>query len=231
MANRKDPLYKEYLKTLRERNEIWKIERNQNWIELDKPYINGYYMVSDIRDDIKNREDAWVFYKCIELVGGRIWHRDKTFKRKLGKGKYEYIRPELGIISEETYTNIHPAVKKHFSEISEFHKRWNPYRKQYACRVPSYYFVDKIKPRWITHYKEHDELIAQMEAEANDKLYGKFWKWYRHRPSGVKPYAQVHNRSDRRHSKQTIKRNIMSDDCEQYEYRYNPRNSAKWECW
>ena len=119
MANTKDPLYKEYLKTLRERNEIWEIERNQNWIELEKPYINGYYMVSDLRFDIKNREDVWVFYKCIELVGGRVWCRDKTFKRKLGKGKYEYIRPDFGIISEQTYTNLHPAVKKHFSEISE----------------------------------------------------------------------------------------------------------------
>jgi len=231
MANRKDPLYKEYLKTLRERNEIWEIERNQNWIELEKPYINGYYMVSDLRFDIKNREDVWVFYKCIELVGGRVWCRDKTFKRKLGKGKYEYIRPDFGIISEQTYTNLHPAVKKHFSEISEFHKRWNPYRKQYACRVPSYYFVDKVKPRWITHYKEHDELIKQMQGECYDKLHNKFYKWYWYGPRGVKPYAKVHNRSDRRHSKQTVKRNIHSDDFDNYEYRYKHRNSARYECW
>jgi len=182
-------------------------------------------MVSDLRNDIKNREDAWVFYKCIELVGGLVWWKDKTFKRKLGKGKYEYIRPEVGIISEETYNSLHPAVKKQFSEISEFHKRWNPYRKQYGCRVPSYYFIDKIKPRWITHYREHDELIKQMEAEAYDKIennFAKFNSMYTYKSD--KPYSQARN-------KMTLKRNLMANDIETYEYRFNHKHSALWDCW
>ena len=232
MANRKDPLYKEYLKTLRERNEIWAIERNQNWIELEKPYISGYYMVSDLRFDIKNREDAWVFYKCLELVGERVWCRDKTFKRKLGKGKYEYFRPGFGTISEDTYDNLHPAVKKYFKEISIWDKRWNPFRKLYECSVPSYYFVDKIKPRWITHYKEHDELIKQMEAEACDKIennFAKFNSMYTYKSD--KPYSKARNRADRSFNKMTLKRNLKADDIETYEYRHNHRHSALWDCW
>jgi hypothetical protein len=234
--NSKHPLYKEKIRLQNESAELWKIQRNQNWIELEKPYISGYYMVSDLRDDIKNRDDAWVFYECIRLVGGQVWYKDKTFKRKLGKGKYEYIRPEIGIISEDTYESLHPAVKKHFSAISEFHKRWNPYRKQYACRVPSYYFVDKVKPRWITHYKEHDCLIAQQEAEVDDALNsGKMIPvnaWYADRP-GLSSYARDKNRADRRASKQTLHRNIVSggEDMDKYEYRYNHKHSALWEYW
>jgi len=232
MANTKDPLYKEYLKTLRERDKIWEIGRNQNWIELEKPYISGYYMVSDLRYDIKNRDDAWIFYKCLELIGERVWWRDKTFKRKLGKGKYEYIRPGIGIISEDVYKSIEPAVRKQFYEISEFHKRWNPHRKQYTCNLPNYYFVDKIKPRWITKYKEHDELIAQMEAEVTDKLYGKFNKFHNmYTCKSDKPYAQARNRRDRSFNKMTLKRNLKADDIDTYEYRHNHRHSALWDAW
>ncbi len=234
--NSKHPLFKERIRLQKESAKLREIQRNQNWIELEKPYISGYYMVSDLRDDIKNREDAWVFYECIKLVGERVWCRDKTFKIKLSKGRYEYIRPEFGIISEETYDSIHPAVRKHFSEISEFHRRWNPYRKQYACRVPSYYFVDKVKPRWITHYKEHDELIAQMEAEIYDALGSNKMRpvntWYADR-SGLSSYANEKNRSDRAKNKQALHRNLQNGGkyMDKYEYRYNHKHSALWEYW
>jgi hypothetical protein len=234
--NTKHPLYKEKIRLQNESAKLYKIQRNQNWIELERPYINGYYMFSDLREDIKNRDDAWVFYECIRLVGGQVWHSDKTFKRKLSKGKYEYIRPDIGVISEDTYERLLPAVKKHFSVISEFHKRWNPHRKKYACRVPSYYFVDKIKPRWITHYKEHDCLIAQQEAEVEDVLRsGKMRPvdgWYADRP-GYSSYTKARNRSDRKNSKETLRRNIASggDDMDNYEYRYNHKHSARWDYW
>jgi hypothetical protein len=231
MANSKDPSYKDYLNVLEEYYEFWAIKRNANWIELDKPYISGYYMYFDLRFDIKNRDDAWVFYECLEVVGNYVWHSNKTFKRKLSKGRYEYIRPGFGAISEDIYRNLKPAVKKYFRVAFPWSKVWNPFRPMYECTVPSYFFVEKIKPRWITHYKEHDELVEQMQAECHDKLYNKYWKWYRHGPHGVKPYAQFHNRSDRRHSKQTIKRNMQAGDFDKYEYRYQHRNSARWECW
>ncbi len=232
--NSKHPLYKEKLRVQDEMSELEAIHYNQDWIELDVPYKSGYYKTFDLRDDIKNRQDAWVFYECIRLVGGRTWWKNKSFKRKLRKGKYEYIYPELGLVSEKIYDGLHPAVKKYFSEISWFHKRWNPFRKQFACRVPSYYFVEKIEPRWITHYKETDSKIVKQIDEKRDCLrHPKFWAvngWYSGAP---KDYCKSYNRSDRRNSKQTVKKNIMNggDDFDKYEYRYAHKHSAAWDYW
>lgn len=233
--NTKHPLHKEKLKVEEQLHELYKIQRNQNWVELDVPYKDGYYRYHDLRDDIKNRADAWVFRECLQLVGHRIWARDKSFKRKLGKGKYEYLHPGWGEISEDTYKNLHPAVKKYFSEVSPYSKRWNPYRKYYACTVPIYYFVEKTKPRWITHYKEHDAVIEQRIDELDDYLDSKkFWNVHLWRGYGGAPKEDrvFYSRSDRRHGKQTLKRNIMSgDDCDKYEYRYAHRHSARYDCW
>jgi hypothetical protein len=234
--NTKHPLYKEKIRLQNESVKLSVIQRNQNWIELETPYISGYYMVFDLRDDIKNRDDAWVFYECIRLVGKKAWSKSKSFKRKIKKGKYEYIFPEFGQVSEETYKNLHPAVKKYFSEISWFHKNWHPMRKAYACRVPSYFFVYKTEPRWITHYKEIDSVIAQEEAEIDDQLWSGKMRPVNSRfgeRGGLASYARCHNRSDRRVNKQTLQRNIMNggEDMDKYEYRYNHRHSALWEYW
>jgi hypothetical protein len=193
-------------------------------------------MVFDLRDDIKHRDDAGVFYECIRLVGRTTWCRDKSFKRKLSKGNYEYYQPGFGEISENTYEHLHPAVKKYFSEVRWYHKNWNPYRKTYECKVPSYFFVTKIEPRWVTHYKEHDGLIAQQENEIRDVINsGKMLpvnSWYADRP-GYSSYAKARNRSDRKNSKETLKRNVLSggDNMDKYEYRYNHKHSARWDYW
>lgn len=222
------------LKLRTELYEVWSIQRNANWIELEKPYKDGYYKIWDLRDDIKNRSDAWVFYECIKLVGQRAWYKNKSFKRKLRKGKYEYINASMGEISKDKYDSLHPAVKKYFSPISEFSLRWNPLRPIYECRVPSYYFVEKIIPRWVTHYQEFDAVLAQKEAELNDKLCNTE-EWYqiaKWRGSAPKDFCKTFHRSDRKHSKQTLKRNIdAGGDCDKYEYRYHHKHGARWMYW
>jgi len=233
--NTKHPLHKEMLKVERELSELYEIQRNKNWIELDVPYKDGYYKYSDLRDDIKNRADAWVFYECLRLVGDRIWSRDKSFKKKIRKGKYEYLVPSFGEISEDIYRNAHPAVQKYFALVSPFSKRWNPYRKSYTCTVPSYYFVDKIKPRWITHYKEYDAVIEKRIRELDDYLDSeKFWNVYLwHGRGGIpREFTKPFTRSDRRHNKAALKKNVDNgDDYDACEYRYAHRHSARWDYW
>lgn len=191
-------------------------------------------MVFDLRDDIKNRDDAWVFYECIKLVAKTVWWKDKSFKSKIRKGKFEYIQPGFGSISDKTYDNLHPAVKKYFSEIKIWDKNWRPLYKSYECSVPSYYFVTKIKPRWITRYKEFDSVIEKQIDEKEDYLRSeKFWAilgWYGTAP---KSYCKGYNRSDRRNTKQTNYRNIMNggDNFDGHEYRYAHRHSASWDYW
>lgn len=230
--NTKHPLYKEKLKVEEEIHQLWKIQCNKNWIELEKPYKNGYYKVWDLREDIKNRDDAWVYYECIKLVGEKIWGRDKTFKKKIKKGTYQYVSPGFGYITERAFENLIPAVKKHFSEVGPYSKYYNYYEKRYTCTVHTYYFVEKVKAHWVTHYQEFDSVLDSQINEREDYIRSqKFWPilgWYTGAP---KDFVKGYNRSDRRHSRQTVQRNIVSggDDCSEYEYRYQHRHGARWD--
>lgn len=233
--NTKHPLYKEKLKVQRDKWELEKIQDNQNWIELEKPYKDGYYKVWDLRDDIKNRDDAWVFYKCIKLVGERVWNRDKSFKKKVRKGKYEYVSPGFGYISERVYEDLEPEVKKYFYKITYGDKDYNSFWPRYRCMVHTYFFVTKIKARWITHYKEIDSVIESQINEKYDELSSKkfydvqIWRDANPPKDFIKPY----HRSDRRNSKQTVYKNMMfgGDEFDNYEYRYHHKNSASWDYW
>ena len=234
--NTKHPLYKETLRIERELNALEEIKWNTNLVPYDKPVKVGYKRVFDLRDDIKNRDDSWVFYKCLALVGKTVYHREKTFKRKIRKGKYEYVYPSFGYISDKVYEAQHPAVKKYFSEISPYHKDYNPYWKRYSCHVPSFYFIVKTKPNYVTHYREHDSVIEGQIAEKRDFLWGpKYYNVKKGRWSGKsapKDFRMDFTRSDRRHSKMTVKRNVSNGgDYDDYEYRYSHRHCAAWYYW
>lgn len=232
--NTKHLLYKEKLKIERELYALEEIQRNANWIKLEKPYRNGYWKYYDLRDDIKNRSDAWVFYKCIELVGGRSWSKDKKFRRKLKKGVFEIINPKISDIDEKAYNNLHPAVKKYFREVQSYQKGYNFFRKQYYCNVPSYYFVAKVKPRWITEYQEYDGTLKGQIAEKDELLWGpKFYDISRRWGSAPGWFCATYHRSDRRHNKKTL-HCIIKDgdyDADRYEFRYGHRNGATWDWW
>jgi hypothetical protein len=169
------------------------------------------------------------------VVGGRVWNKNKSFKRKIKKGKFEYIAPSIGVVSEEVYNRLVPAVKKYFFEISWPDKYWNPHRKNYTCRLPSYYLVEKIEPHWVTHYKEFDNVIETKIDELNAYLDSKkFWNIHNWRGYTCAPkhFRASYIRSDRRHSKQTVKRNLAhGEDCAEYEYRYHHKHSANWDWW
>lgn len=233
--NTKHPLYKEKLAILREQYALEDIQNNQNWIELEKPFKDGYYKVWDLRDDIKNRDDAWVFYECIRLVGSKVWSRDKSFRKKIKKGKYEYVSPGFGDISEKTYESLEPAVQKYFYKLSYRDKNYSAYFVRYKCIVFSYYFVEKIKPRWVTRYKEIDSIIEAKINEKRDLLYNdKYYEVQIFGRGNCAPswYCNSYNRSDRKNNKQTVQKNIVSgEDFDKYEYRYQHRHSARWDFW
>jgi len=146
-----------------------------------------------------------------------------THLYKVSRMPFRIITPVWLIL----YSEIH--------EVGPYSKRWSPFRKHYSCIVPSYYFVEKIKPRWITHYKEYDSVIKQQEDEKSDYLdQRKFWPLCEWRKNGGVPksYRKSFTRSDRRHSKQTVKNNIMSGgEYDTYEYRYDHKHSAAWSYW
>jgi hypothetical protein len=36
-------------------------QRDLGWVELEKPIFSGWNAILDLRSDIKNRDDSWVF--------------------------------------------------------------------------------------------------------------------------------------------------------------------------
>lgn len=223
--NRKDKFYKEYLKVQDRYDELWDIKRNQSLIKLDVPYKRGYNKTYDLRSDIKNREDAWVFYKCLELINGSIWCVNKKFLSKSGKGKYVERVPQKNWINESTFESLRPQVKKYFYKVEKQYRRI-----EYHCSL-SFELVFKIKPNLITHYRQHDELIEQEFAEIRSLLLYKFYKFEYGYRSFTGSYQAINNRKDRAFNRACLEKNKKVEDFDKYEYKYKHRHSAIYDAW
>lgn len=182
---------KEIIRLKKQDREISDAIRNQGYIELEKPIPHGYDAEWVLREDILRREDAWAFQEALDACKASIWSKDKSFKARDYKTKKWYVRqPELKAINKETYEKLSPTAKKIFVEDISHERRYWRYGfsdKYYRCTL-SYELVVKISQSYITHRREHDNVLYQMDAEIEDRLYrvadghpwggyseGKFW--------------------------------------------------------
>lgn len=171
--------------------EISKAIGNQGYIELEKPIPHGYDAEWVLRDDILRRSDAAAYQEALDASSRSIWCKDKSFKAKDYKTKKWFVqKPTLKPINKETYEKLSPTAKKFFVEdISKERKYWRYgfSDKYYICTL-SYELVVKITQSYITHRREHDNVLYQMDAENEAQLYrvadghpwggyseGKFW--------------------------------------------------------
>ncbi len=155
-------------------NEIREAIRNQSWIELDEPIPNGYYAEWVLRDDILRRDDAAAYQEALDVCKGKIWSRTIEFKYKDRKTKKWVQRnPELKSIHKDKYEKLSPTAQKFFIEDTfATRKKWKyGYNdKIYRCTL-SYELVVKITKAFITHRKEHDNILYQMDAENKKMMY------------------------------------------------------------
>jgi hypothetical protein len=175
----------------REQNEINNAIRNEGWVELEKPEHNGYYAEWVLREDYTRRADAHVYQEVLDACGDRIWSKTEEFRSKDYKTKkWIYHKPRLLNINKEKYDKLSPSAQKFFYESLEDKKNWRYgfNDSSYACTL-TYELVVLISKAYITHRREHDGLLRQMDAEAEKKLnqltdghpwgsygYGKFWR-------------------------------------------------------
>jgi hypothetical protein len=168
--------------------------RNQGWVELEKPIHHGFYIEYILRDDILRRDDAAAYQEALNVCMEKSWCKDDKFKHKDYKTKKWYdILPKLHNISKEKYEQLSPSAKKFFVEDTNKERKYWRYgfsNKWYVCTL-SYELVKFISKAYITHRREHDSVLYQMEAE-NEKLmyqvagndnpwgsnrgYGKWWR-------------------------------------------------------
>jgi hypothetical protein len=170
--------------------------RNQGWVELDKPIHHGYYAEWVLRSDILNREDAHVYQEVLDACAERVWSKNEEFKYKDYKTKkWVFYNPRLIKINKEKYEKLSPSARKHFVEDLTPNKNWRYgySNKQYHCTL-SYELIVLKSKAYITHRREHDNVLKQIESEIKKDLYrvsngnpwggygdGKFWRKQEHK--------------------------------------------------
>lgn len=183
---------KKIIRLKKEDEKNYKAIGNQGYIELEKPIPHGFNAEWVLRDDILRRDDAWAFQEALDACNETIWSKDVSFKAKDYKTKKWYVKqPKLKCINKEAYEKLSPTAKKFFVEDISYERRYWRYGfndKYYRCTL-SYELVVKITQSYITHRREHDSILYQIDAEIEDQLYrisdgypwggngrGKFWK-------------------------------------------------------
>lgn len=153
--------------------EINKAIRNQGWVELEEPIHNGYYAEWVLRDDILRRSDAEAYQEALDACKDKIWSRNPEFRYKDKKTKrWVQVNPKLKDINKETYEKLSPTAKKFYYESHKRHGNWRlGYTdKWYTCTL-SYELVVKVTKAFITHRREHDGILYQMDAENERMMY------------------------------------------------------------
>lgn len=157
-----------------EGDEITQAIRNQGLVELETPIHHGYHAEWVLRSDILRREDAAAYQEALNACKGIIWSKHPDFKYRNRKTKrWEKINPKMHDIKKEQYDSLSPTAKKFFVENTGKERKYWRYGfsdKWYICTL-SYELVAKISKHYITHRKEHDNILYQMDAENKKMLY------------------------------------------------------------
>lgn len=224
---------KEYISLQKKLADNWTAQRNLGYIELPEPIFLGYDAYLEPRDDIKNRQDAWVFeficeYFSTTTFAKRIEYFDWNSKKVYRFPKYVY--PHIHGINEQTYHLLPPQVQKWFSSEIPFYygNGWGRW-KSYYCTVPKFYFEVKYRKCYKTKEKIFDPILQQEEYELEYQIDKKFYHKQRsERYKAPKYFRKSLNRSQRAKSKQTL-HNIVYKKM-QCEFEDNYRG-ADWLWW
>lgn len=164
---------KQLIKLRTKDNEISNAIRNQSLVELDEPIHHGYNAEWILRSDIAKREDAHVFQEALDTCKDKIWNRNSEFKYKNTKTKrWEKVNPKLNKINKVKYEALSLSARKFFYETTKSSKYWRVGNtdKEYCCTL-TYELVVKITKNYITHRREHDNILYQMDFENEKMMY------------------------------------------------------------
>ena len=181
--------HKKYLKNQKELAEVKKKLKDLPLIPFDKPVHKGWIVTVDLRDDAKNRQDAHILKKVLDL-SYRYDYIDKVAHVKMiraGKKGYSYRYK-----GKHTYHSFVPVrrniTEKEFQEMDEQTKRWftldtlhDHYRlygrKWYYENIPNHFIVLKCRPRIFTHYKAKGGPLEKRETELEKEIH-EYWRIY-----------------------------------------------------
>lgn len=204
---------------------------NLGWVELDRPYQDGWYAFLSLRKDVSNREDAWVFQYIADNHSTEQWARnvsDFWWNRRKQKRQYwSHPKPHVSGISKHTYESLPPQVKKWFAPDEYRASPWS--RPAYRCVVPDFFFEISYRRRMITKVRVFDSVLESEKSFLADKLYSDFPMWRYGSGAAPKSFRKMLNRSERARSKQALHKTLRSEEME-FDFRENHRGAA-WLYW
>ncbi len=222
---------KEYLRLKNALDANYKAQRNLGWVELEEPIHRGYTSYLKLRNDISNREDAWIFEGIIERFGSTHHLKRKNDISLLNNKKNRcninyYHNPLIRDIKQKDYDYLIPQAQKHF--IKRINN--NPWQSDtYACIIPNFYFEIKIEKHWVTRQRIFDEILAQEYSEIKYQLeanhYDRFYRWY---ASAPKSFRKILNKSQRAKAKNILHNIYYKEKEMEFEDNYK---SASWLYW
>jgi hypothetical protein len=219
---------KEYIRLKKELNDNLSAQRNLGWVELPQPQFIGYIAKLEPRQDIQNRDDAWVFWYICQKFGTTYFARKIEYFDWNRKKKHSYYipinKPHIHAIGINTYLDLPPQVQKYFrtDTIS------NSWRVHYYCDVPNFYWEIIYEKEYKTKVRLIDEILQQEEAEIESKINRKFYNQNHMMSNAPKHFRRSLNRSQRAKSKKTL-HNIWKKDMN-CEFEDNYRGAA-WLWW
>lgn len=232
--DKKIKLYKELNRRLKKNQ---RAQYDLGYLPYDKPIHKGYDIYYKLRDDIKRRDDYYVFEYILRKFGKSSWCKNTEFRRwdYLTKS-YVNINPYIRHISEKEYDELLSEAKKWFTKYDGQNKIviWGKVYDYYINTIPEFFFKKKIKKHYKTHYKVIDSALLQEEAYLIDRLKWEFYGKLYGRSSAPKWYCKVFHKKEKNKCNMAIRKALKSRNIEDFEnIPVDPRhrNSATWYYW
>lgn len=173
---RKKGTEKKLLVWHREEQKLYSEKWQQELVLLDSPIRKGWKRHFILRDDLRNRPDAPFFEALLEKINTVEYSRNKKFrmqKRRMKKYRYVLHTQKLKYITEYHYHHLtrcplSKEEKEYF--IPEYgYGSKTLYVKHYVFNQP-WRYVLSVKPHWITHARELDEVREKRLGEIKHHL-------------------------------------------------------------
>lgn len=176
-STKQEKKYKQYLKLIKEYNEVCDLIRKEPLIELEEPYQDGWILSYRLSDNIScsklEREELKQLikdsYSNSHVKDVRVIRcirsGEESFKKRK---KISLIKDYLPYPKMIKYEHINISYKEYYTE---WNNRYYSSKDHYKLVLPSRYLKVKIKPNIITHTRG-------IHGDLESKKYKLYYKIY-----------------------------------------------------
>ncbi len=155
----KERKQKHYIALQKEFNHRSRMKWNATSVPLKKPIRYGWKKFFSLRADISNRPDASSIRLALSYINNTVYSRNADFHYRARK-QTKVKNPSLRSLSVKEWEDLPSQCKKYFVRCTpglcnDCHKQKIKSEPRYHWRN-IYWFVYKVEPHYLTHYREVD---------------------------------------------------------------------------